>query len=251
MKSFFACVCIALCAMVTPATAAPRTLTVVADDWPPFSGHGLPDGGLSLDVIAQVLRRAGYQVETSVVPWARIMDGARSGEFDIVGSLFKDPDIASYMTYGDPFYTTQVQLVQRMGGSHAFTTVEALRPYSIAVGDGFVYEDSFDRADYLDKVVVTTTLQAVQMVAFGRVDLTLDSVDVVRHAIETEAPDLADAVEFAPGVLAEQGIHMAVRSDLDGSAEIVADFNAALAEMRADGTLAALVDKHVPGKAGG
>ena len=228
-----------------PARAEQRVLTVVADEWPPFSGAALPNGGMSLDVISAVLRRAGYRVETRVVPWARIMDGARSGQFDIVGSLFADDALAQFLTYGAPFYSTQVRLVQPAGGHHTFTTVEALRPYSIAVGDGFLYEDRFDRADDLDKVVVTTTLQAVQMVAHGRVDLTLDSVDVISHILSVDAPDLADRVAFAPGVLAVQDLHMAVRTDMEGSARIVADFNTTLADMRADGSLDALLSRHV------
>lgn len=236
-------------AMVTMGLALPlglsaESLTIVADEWPPFSGAGLPDKGMSLDVISQVLTRAGYEVQTEVVPWARIIDGASSGQFDIIGSLFFDQSLEEYLTYGDAFYRTDVQLVQPRGGMHQFTTVDALRPYSIAVGDGFLYQDEFDRADYLRKTVVTTTLQAVQMVAHGRADLTLDSVDVVNYAIRTEDPALADLVEFAPGVLASQGIHMAVRNDLPNRDQVVADFNATLADMRADGSLADILVVH-------
>ncbi|MEO0400766.1 MAG: transporter substrate-binding domain-containing protein [Pseudomonadota bacterium] len=226
-------------------SAEQRTLTVVADDWPPFSGSALPNGGMSLDVISTVLQRAGYKVETQVVPWARIMSGARSGEFDVIGSLFEDADMKKFVSYGDPFFSTDVRLVQPAGGTHRFTSVAALRPFSIAVGDGFVYQDEFDRADYLNKIVVTTALQAIKMVAFGRADLTLDSADVVRHAIQNDDPTLSARVEFAPGVLVSQNIHMAVNSALPDSADIVADFNRVLAEMKADGSLDALLAVHV------
>lgn len=231
--------------MTAPARAQGQVLSVVADDWPPFSGPDLPRGGMSLDVIAAVLERAGYTVETQVVPWARVLDGARSGTFDIVGSLFADQELAEFLTYAEPFYTTNVQLVRPKGSEITFTTVEALRPYKIAVGEGFLYQDEFDRADYLDKTAVTTTSQAVHMVAHGRADLTLDSVDVIRHVLGSEDPTLADRVELAPGVLAAQDLHMAVRTGLENSAQIVVDFNRALAEMRADGTLETLLAKHI------
>ncbi|WP_415403292.1 substrate-binding periplasmic protein [Tateyamaria sp. SN3-11] len=247
---FFLTLVFAVATICAGAQAQDRTLTVVADEWPPFSGDALPDGGMSLDVIATVLRRAGYTVETRVVPWARIMDGARNGQFDIVGSLFADAELAQFLSYGDPFYTTEVQLVQPVGGTHRFTAVEDLRPYSIAVGDGFLYQDEFDSARYLNKVVVTTTMQAVQMVAHGRVDLTLDSVDVVRHIITQLDPSLAERVTFAPGILASQGLHMAVRTDLEDSAQIVADFNETLAKMQADGSLDVLLSKHVGDQSG-
>ncbi len=228
-----------------PTVSSADTLTIVADEWPPFSGVSLPGKGISLDVIGEVLKRAGYQVETEVLPWARIMNGATSGQYDAIGSLFFDPELENYLTYADPFYETDVRLVQRAGSDHAFTSVEALRPFSFAVGDGFLYQDEFDRADYLNKVVVTTTLQAVQMVAHARVDLTLDSVDVVNHAVRSDDPSLRGLVEFAPGVLATQGIHMAVRNNLPNRDQVIQDFNTTLAEMRADGSLAKILEKHV------
>jgi len=243
MRIFAACC--ALILTLTSAWAQDRRLTIAADEWPPFSGNDLPGGGIALDITSAVLERAGYAVETVVVPWARIMDGARSGEFDIITSLFADAELAEFLTYSAPFYATDVQLVQPAGASHSYDNVRDLVPFSIAVGDGFLYQDEFDRADYLKKVVVTTTQQAIQMVAHGRVDLTLDSVDVVRYVIDVQDPALADRVELAPGVLASQSIHMAVRSDLDDSATIVADFNATLAQMQADGSLEALLSRHV------
>ena len=148
------------------------------------------------------------------------------------------------MTYGDPFFQTSVKFVQRAGTAHDVTNLKALQPYSIAVGDGFLYEEGFDRADDLNKVVVTTTLQGVQMVAHDRVDLTLDSEEVVTYALTKEAPDLAARVEILPHVLARHDVHMAVRNSLPGKDALVADFNRVLAEMRADGSLEALLAKH-------
>ncbi|MBT8154122.1 transporter substrate-binding domain-containing protein [Epibacterium ulvae] len=232
-------------ALGLPTLSSAETLKIVADEWPPFSGASLPSKGISLDVICEVLKRAGYQVETEVVPWARIMNGATSGQYDVIGSLFFDPALESYLTYADAFYETDVRLVQRSGAEHAYTSVDALRPFSIAVGDGFLYQDEFDRADYLNKVVVTTTLQAVQMVAHARVDLTLDSVDVVNYAVHSDDPTLNGRVEFAPGVLATQGIHMAVRNDLPNRDQVIQEFNTTLAAMRADGSLAKVLKKHV------
>ena len=240
----------ALAALVALLAGAARAderavIRLVADEWPPFSGANLPRQGMSLDVISAVFRRAGYTVETDVVPWARIMDGARRSEFDAVGSLFYDPEIATFMAYGDPFYATDVQLVQRTGGDHAFTSVDALRPYTIAVGDGFLYEDEFDKADYLNKLTVTTTLQALRMVAFERADLTLDSVDVINYALGTLDPSLAAQLEIVPGVMTSQNIHVAMRKDFPNVDAVLADFNTALAAMRADGSLDAALADHV------
>lgn len=231
-----------------PPVFAEQRLLVVADEWPPFSGRDLPNQGISVDVITAVLTRAGYDVTADILPWARIMDGSRQGDYDIVGSLFFDAEIAEYMTYADPFYQTQVKFVAQTGEDVSIGQYSDIAEYSVAVGDGFLYEERFDRDEALNKVVVTTTTQAMNMVAYGRVDVTLDSQEVLAHVTNVVAPDLKDRLIALPFVLAEHAVHMAVRTDLENSAEIVADFNRVLAEMKKDGSLDALLIKHDPNR---
>lgn len=82
------------------------------------------------------------------------------------------------------------------------------------------------------------------MVAYGRVDLTLDSVDVLNHSIRSDAPELRERVEVLPFVLERQNIHMALRLDFPNREKVLNDFNAALAKMRQDGILDAVLEKH-------
>jgi len=228
----------------SPGAADQRVLTVVADEWPPFSGENLPNRGISLDVISAVLTRAGYEVQTSVLPWARIMSMASEDKVEIVGSLFYDPAMTDHVTYAEPFFSTDVRLVAPTGSAIEYTSVGDLKRYSIAVGAGFLYQDEFDQADYLNKIEVTTTLQGMRMVAAGRVDLTLDSEDVVNYTLRHDDPSLAAEIALTPGVLASQDIHMAVGNTIEGRQTIIADFNRVLDEMRADGSLDQLLAAH-------
>ncbi|WP_299783627.1 transporter substrate-binding domain-containing protein [uncultured Roseobacter sp.] len=223
---------------------AEERLLVVADEWPPFSGEGLPGLGISLDVTRAVLERAGYEVETAILPWSRVVSGAKSGEYDVVTSLFLDPEMQKSVFYSEPFFETQVQFVRQKGRDITYDGLDSLQPYVIAVGAGFLYETEFDNADHLKKFEVTTTLQGLKMVAAGRVDLTLDSSHVVRHSMLLSDDALQDQLEFLQPALTKQQIHMAVSRSRPDHAGIVADFNAALTDMRADGSLDALLEKH-------
>lgn len=230
--------------LATSAAQSAEVLRVVADEWPPFGGESLPGKGISLDVISTVLTRAGYQIEPQILPWARIMNGARNDEYDIVGNLFSDADIATFMAYSEPFFQTEVKFVRAAGSDIEVNAMSDLGDHSIAVGDGFLYSPEFDRADDLNKVVVRTAIQGIQMVAYGRADLTLDSEDVLLHEIQQAEAGIADRVEILPFVLATHGIHMAVRQSHPKTQEIVKDFNRVLGEMRNDGSLKALLDQH-------
>ncbi len=236
---------VSLALAYTSSARAEGVIRVVADEWPPFSGSELPSGGISLDVIETVLTKAGYNVKTDIVPWARIMAGASEGGFDVVGSLFMDEELQKSLIYGAPFYATEIHFVRQKGSTTTFSDLASLKPYSIAVGDGFLYEPAFDAMNSLNKVTVTTTLQGLRMVGAGRADLTLDSMEVLTHSLQLAGGDLADRVEILPGVLAKHEIHMAVSKTLPNSNEIVDDFNRVLAEMQADGSLDELLRKHI------
>jgi len=242
MKNFFA-VLACLMTIASPLTAK-DPLRVVVDPWAPFGGEELINGGISLDVISTVLGRAGYEVEQSIVPWKRAVDGVRGGRYDILGNLFFLEDLAEFLTYSEPFYESEVRFLRRRGSTAAYHGLDSLRPFSIAVGAGYLYEEQFDHADFLNKKVVTTTLQGMRMVASGRVDLTVDSLDVLTYAMAVEAPELLALVEVMPNTLAQQSIHMAIRQDYPKRDEILSDFNRVLSEMKEDGSLDELLAKH-------
>ncbi len=197
-----------------------------------------------MDISRAVLERAGYDVKSAILPWPRIVSGAQTGEYDVITSLFPSIEMQNILQYSEPFYTTEIKFIQRKGRDIVFGDLNSLRPYSIAVGAGFLYSPEFDEADFLEKVEVTTTLQGIRMVAASHVDLTLDSTDVLRHSILRDDPSLGDQIELLEPALATQSIHMAVSTFRSDHATIVAEFNRALEEMQADGSFAELLKKH-------
>lgn len=219
-------------------------LTVVADEWPPFSGSELTENGLSPHVISAVLERAGYDVEVKILPWARIMHGARNGEFDMVGSLFYDAELTEFMDYSDPYYETEIKFLKPKDSELEYTDLESLGTKRIAVGDGFLYSPEFDDAGYLNKVVTTTTLQCVQMVAFDRADLTLDSVEVLNYTIDNLAPELKDKVELVTKPLDSQAMYMAISKNTPDYETILRNFNSTLEAMKQDGSYEAIIHTH-------
>ena len=62
--------------------------------------------------------------------------------------------------------------------------------------------------------------------------------------MKTEDPGLTERVEFIANPLAKREVRMAVRNNLPGKKKLIADFNRTLQEMRADGSLEALLVHH-------
>ena len=200
MKNTFLAAMMSFALIMPGVVWAQPQVNVVVDPWAPFGGAELHNGGISLDVISTVLTRAGYDVETHIVPWQRAIEGTKKGRYDVLGNLFYEPEMETHLTYSAPFYQSEVRFVRQRGTNHTYVTLDSLRSLSIAVGAGYLYEEEFDRAVYLRKTEVTSVIQGLRMVANGRVDLTLDSVDVLNFVISQNAPELADDILFQYGV---------------------------------------------------
>jgi len=98
--------------------AESRTITLVADEWPPFNDKpGSEREGYLVDVARAVFGEQGYQVVYQLVPWARAVDMTRRGQADgAIGASRTDaPDfvfpeeelarnkLAFYTRKGDPW----------------------------------------------------------------------------------------------------------------------------------------------------
>lgn len=219
-------------------------LTLVADEWAPFSGKDLVHKGVSLHIIKTALTRSGYDIEDNIVPWARIMDSKKTGEYTIVGSLFMDNEMARDFHYSQPYYDTQVVFLQQKDSSIIYKSLDQLQDKSIVVGDGFLYTEEFDQAINLNKVIVVDTVQGIRMVAFGRADLTLDSQEVIRYILANKTPEVRDQIKVLPNSLGSRGIRMAVSKKHPQHKKIVNDFNRELVKMKQDGTYLDILKMH-------
>jgi len=221
-------------------------LNVVADEWPPFSTEFSADKGLSLAVIKMALQRAGYEVETNVIPYARALQGIERGTYDVIGSAFYDKKMEAFLHYSDSYYTTAIRVMRQRGSNVTYAQYEDFKQHSIAVGIGYQYSPRFDGDKTLRKVAVPTIWNCLQMLAAGRVDMALESVDVVRYLLNTPAgKELAGKIEFIGPPMGESNIYMGVSKTRADAHVIVDSFNAALATMRADGSYDRLLAQHI------
>ena len=66
-----------------PCPAAGTTITLVADEWPPFNGKpDSPHEGYIVDIARKVFEKRGYRVVYTLAPWTRAIEMTRSGECD-------------------------------------------------------------------------------------------------------------------------------------------------------------------------
>jgi len=224
--------------------AGAQTLRMAGDAWAPYSDVSLLNGGLSTDLVRTALTRAGYTVEYDQVPWARAIHGVGEGRYDILINAWYSEDRTLIGEFSGEYMINRLRFLKRKDSNIDYQTLAQLHPYSIAVVRSYAYSPAFDSDTALKKVPVVSFSTAVRMLAAGRVDLTVEDEYAARVALGHEPDEVRDSVEFLPKSLSENSLHILVSLKNPDHEKIVADFDKAIAAMKADGSYDRLLKLH-------
>ncbi|RMO94976.1 Solute-binding family 3 protein [Pseudomonas syringae pv. philadelphi] len=229
--------------LMAPAGAAER-LRLVADPWPPFTDALLLNGGLATDIVNTALRRAGYATLYEQVPWARAVLGLSEGRHDVLINAWFSEERTRIGQFSAEYLLNRIRFIKRKDSTISSLSHEQLHQYMIAVVRGYAYSPAFDSDKLLKKVPVQNFSTAVRMLAAARVDLTLEDEYVARYNLALETDEVRNRVEFVPGSLSENSLHILVSLKNPLHEKIVADFDREIAAMKADGSYEELLRLH-------
>ena len=220
-------------------------LKVAASSWPPYAEQTLPGQGLAIEIVTEALGRAGYELTITFGNWSRALEGTELGAFDVAASLWHTKERAAKLAFSEPYLTNHIKLLKCTDSDFTFEGLFAGREPGLTLGvvTNYAYEDLVARLDRPRVIPRNYVLQNLLKLTQGQIHLTLgDELALRYHLREYLRPEIS-RLEFSPP-LASKGLHLAVSRSKSGHQEIVAAFDKAIAEMRADGTLQGLIDKY-------
>lgn len=224
-------------------TAHAEKLRLVADTWPPFTDADMPGGGLATVIVTTALHRAGFDSEFEQVPWARALLGVEEGRYDVLINAWFNESRTRIGAFSSGYLINRIRLLKRKSDPLRFKALSDLTPYPIAVVRDYAYSSAFDADVQLQKIPVRNFSVAVRMLAAGRVGLTLEDEYVARYFLQRESRSVRESIEFVEKPLGENTLHILVSLKNPQHQQIVAGFNQAISEMKADGSYERLL-KH-------
>ena len=73
--------------------------------------------GFEVDIAEEFGKRAGYKIEYKSAPFASVLTGVQSGQWDIgMSSIWIKEERAKMMDFADPYYDSGIGLVTKKGG---------------------------------------------------------------------------------------------------------------------------------------
>lgn len=145
----FLLVCIALFG-ATQLAAAPITISVGWDDYPPYQIRDSGEQrGIDMDIIATALAHAGYSVSFKKLPWSRQLLMNKTGELDIVMNASQSPERAEYASWTIGYRPERSALMTRTDNHADYKSLAALigKPVRIGAIRDSVYPGEYN--DYL------------------------------------------------------------------------------------------------------
>ncbi|HET7492085.1 MAG TPA: transporter substrate-binding domain-containing protein [Bradyrhizobium sp.] len=229
---------------VSPASADSIVLYGNSQQSPKAWLDGETPKGFVVEAAVAVLKRAGYDVTVSLLPFARAMQKTTEG--GVMTGVFLSAERAKIYDYSMPLVSEDVVVAVAKGKEFPFEKAADLAGKKIGLQDTFFYGDEFAAA--APKLTLdndsSPSLRAKKLSA-GRVDAALfnpGKTAVVNSA--KEAGLAADDLTVLPKPLAKLGNYLIVGKGVAGGAEALARINKAIASATEDGTLAKIMAKY-------
>jgi len=227
-----------------------KTITFVADYWPPFNNE--PDSdmeGYMIEIAKAVFESKGYEVVYKNLPWNRSIIESRKGRFNaIIGATKKEaPDFI----FPEEELGHDIQgFYVRKDSNWRFENVSSLEEVYLGVIDGYDYRDWFKEYERIhpDKVYVrygqSPLKENLRLLINGRLGAVIDNDATLRWV--SKEMEITDQVKSGglDTVGGGTSLYLAFSPSLPTSRYYSQLLSGGIREMRKNGRLQTILDRY-------
>lgn len=197
--------------------------------------------GMMVDVIRLVGERAGFDVSLQQAPFSALIPSLQSKKIDIISAgMIKTEERAKVVSFTEPVYAYgEALFVNNLDMEKPYTTLEDLKGEIVGGQVGTIYIDALNKSGLFKEVRVYDTIpDLIRDVELGRIKAGLADYPIVAYQYSNRSNmRIRIVTEYVP--LMTGVVSLVIRQD---EPELLARLNTAIAEIKADGSLAAIID---------
>lgn len=149
--------CLWVCALLwcMPAFAKSKKIVMINDVYEPFvmDPARKPNigPGIDMEIATIALKRAGYEVEFRLEPWARVLALLEKGKADMTTTLSFKPERDKYLLWSAPYRTdAKYNLIVKKNGKHKPGSIADLKGLRVGGVKKYYYPEDITKNKELD-----------------------------------------------------------------------------------------------------
>lgn len=225
-------------------------LTVFVDsNYPPYMYEleGTLADGLYPRLLQEVVNQAGEKVAVKAYPWKRALIYSEEGKGAVAGA-YKNAERLKFYDYSNSLYQEKLVLFVNKNKPFEFNSIADLKGKVVGVNRGWSYGQEFDdaRANKLFDVNIRNHPdENFKMLALGRIDCLI--LDKQSGDSFIKIMGIKDQVVSLPNAFSVNDGYLIVPKKMK-MAGFIAKFNAALEQIKKDGTYNKIVKTYIQGE---
>ncbi len=205
-----------------------KKLFLAANEWPPFIGRSLPGQGFSVELVRQVFKAAGYEVDMTLAPWRKVMKGMQQGKYDISVAAWSNENRKKEMLFSEPYFHNQLVVLssrKEIQSVESFQHALIQQKQRLGLMEDYAYGSLIpDNARIVYHQHYTPLLRKL---ASKELDLALLDASVAQHYLHS-LPQLSSRLRVSTSALDTRSLHITMLKEHPVAKQVMADFNRSL-----------------------
>jgi polar amino acid transport system substrate-binding protein len=197
--------------------------------------------GVMVDIVTAVGKEAGFEVQIEPMQFSALIGALTSNRIDVVAAaMYITEPRKQVIDFSDPIYTYGEGLVVPKSDTKAYATQDNLKGETVGAQVGTAFVDALKKSGLFSEVKAYDTIPDIlRDVNAGRLKAGFADYPILDYNLKQGGFPEARIVEsYKPATVGAVGI--GVRK---GDTELLAKINASLAKLKANGTVAKILDK--------
>ncbi len=230
--------CCLLLGSMLPVQARP-VLRLAANYWEPYTGESVVNKGISSEIVATALNRAGYDVKIDIMPWKRVLASAYGGSVDGVVAIWSTTERRDKLLFSKSYMSNELVFLYMSNVNEKPTSLSDVSGLTVGIGSGYDYSDEFLTHKNFKVESVPNVMQNLLKLTRGRVGVVLEDRLIAKYSIQKYAskyPALGN-VEFSSQPVMQIPLYFSLNPNTPNAEAIIMRFDTEIARMKQDGTL--------------
>jgi len=195
--------------------------------------------GVMVDIITEVGKRAGFAVQVEPMQFSTLIAGLTAGKIDLISAaMYITPPRKEQIDFSDPIYTYGEGLLVPKADTKNYVTFDDMKGMTVGAQVGTAYVEPLKKV-FGEVKIYDTIPDILRDVNAGRIQAGFADLPIVAYNLQLgNFPETRLVRSYKSTITGSIGIGIAKGKD-----EQLKKINAALAAMKADGAITAILKK--------